>query len=86
MTTITLHRIDATRNMSRFYRLDVQRDLFGAWAVIREWGRIGQPGRMRSDPYPTAEQAEDGIQRQQAAKQGRGYVLAYRADARLEGD
>jgi predicted DNA-binding WGR domain protein len=61
MTTITLHRIDATRNMSRFYRLDVQRDLFGAWAVIREWGRIGQPGRMRSDPYPTAEQAEDRI-------------------------
>ena len=73
MTAITLHHIDPTRNMSRFYRLDLQPDLFGAWGVIREWGRIGQAGRVRIDPYPTAEQAEDRMHRQQAVKQGRGY-------------
>ena len=29
MTALILHRTDSTRNMRRFYLLDVQRDLFG---------------------------------------------------------
>jgi predicted DNA-binding WGR domain protein len=33
--------------MRRFYGLDVQRDVFGQWCLIREWGRIGRGGRMR---------------------------------------
>jgi len=61
MSAITLYRIDAARNMSRFYRLDLQPDLFGAWCLMREWGRIGQPGQVRQVPYPTR------------AKQRRGY-------------
>jgi predicted DNA-binding WGR domain protein len=75
MPSVTLHRIDLTRNMRRFYQLDVQPDLFGAWGVVREWGRIGRPGRLRVDPYPTAVQAEERMQRHQATKQGRGYRL-----------
>jgi len=74
MTATILHRTDPARNMRRFYRLDVQRDLFGAWGVIREWGRIGQAGRVRVDPYPTETEAAAWMQRQRAAKQGRGYV------------
>jgi predicted DNA-binding WGR domain protein len=74
MPAVTLHRIDSTRNMARYYRLDVQPDLFGAWGVVREWGRIGQPGRLRVDPYPTAALAEERMQVQRTAKQGRGYV------------
>ena len=86
MTAITLHHIDTTRNMSRFYRLDLQPDLFGAWGVIREWGRIGQAGRVRIDPYPTAEQAEDRMHRQQAVKQGRGYTVAFRSTEKDDHD
>ncbi len=71
--------------MSRFYRLDVQRDLFGGWAIVREWGRIGRPGRVRIDPYPTADQATDRMRRQQARKQARGYALAVRSGAVSEG-
>jgi predicted DNA-binding WGR domain protein len=41
MTAIILHRIDPVKNMRRFYGLDVRRDLFGQWCLIREWGRIG---------------------------------------------
>lgn len=74
MAAVTLHRIDRTRNMHRYYLLDVQPDLFGAWGFIREWGRVGQPGRLRVDRYPTAAQAEERMQFQQAVKQGRGYV------------
>jgi WGR domain len=51
MSAVTLHRIDAARRMSRFYRLDVQPDLFGQWCFMREWGRIGQGGQMRETPY-----------------------------------
>lgn len=29
MLALTLHRIDPARNMARFYRLDIQPNLFG---------------------------------------------------------
>ena len=74
MTAITLRRTDAVRNVHRYYRLDVQRDLFGAWCCIREWGRIGSTGRMRSDPYPTSAEAEAALVKQRCAKERRGYA------------
>jgi predicted DNA-binding WGR domain protein len=53
MTALTLRRSDPIRNMHRYYRLDVQLDLFGAWCFIREWGRIGhRGGQSRTVPYP----------------------------------
>jgi WGR domain len=41
MSAVHLARIDPSRNMCRFYRLDVQPDLFGGFSVVKEWGRIG---------------------------------------------
>jgi predicted DNA-binding WGR domain protein len=41
MSAVHLSRIDPARNMCRFYRLDVQPDLFGGFAVVKEWVRIG---------------------------------------------
>jgi predicted DNA-binding WGR domain protein len=46
MNALHLRRIDPARNMSRFYRLDVQPDLFGGVLLVKEWGRIDQCGRM----------------------------------------
>jgi predicted DNA-binding WGR domain protein len=51
MTAVTLHRTDQARHMRRFYLLGAQPDLFGNWSFVREWGRIGGPGRVRIDPY-----------------------------------
>ena len=45
MTAVELHRIDPTQNMRRFYRLDMQPDLFGGVLLVRQWGRIGAEGR-----------------------------------------
>ena len=73
MLPITLHRIDPARHMSRFYRLDVQADLFGGWDVVREWGRIGCAGRIRINAYPSRSEAVAWTQRQQKTKHGRGY-------------
>jgi predicted DNA-binding WGR domain protein len=33
MSAIILHRTDPAKNMRRFYRLDVQLDLFGQWCL-----------------------------------------------------
>jgi DNA invertase Pin-like site-specific DNA recombinase len=44
LSAVTLKRIDESRKIHRFYLLAVQPELFGRWSLIREWGRIGQPG------------------------------------------
>jgi predicted DNA-binding WGR domain protein len=75
MSAIILHRIDAVTNMRRFYRLDVQPDLFGQWCFIREWGRIGRAGQVREVPFATAGQAQEALAAQRRVKERRGYCV-----------
>jgi predicted DNA-binding WGR domain protein len=70
---VTLHRIDPAKDMARFYRLDVQPDLFGGWSFIREWGRIGRGGTVRTLPCPSEAEAVAALERQRQAKERRGY-------------
>jgi predicted DNA-binding WGR domain protein len=74
MTALTLHRIKPARNMRRFYRLDVQPDLFGGFAVVKEWGRIGARGRIMDELHATENLAAAAMQRQAARKTRRGYT------------
>jgi predicted DNA-binding WGR domain protein len=46
-----IHRRDPARRMARFYALAVQGDLLAGWSLVREWGRIGRPGRVKVDPH-----------------------------------
>ena len=75
MNAVTLYRIDPAKNMHRFYRLDVQPDLFGAWCLMREWGRIGSGGEIRSVPFPTLQQAVAALRNLRDTKERRGYQL-----------
>jgi predicted DNA-binding WGR domain protein len=68
-----LRRVDASRNMSRFYALGVERTLFGEFALVREWGRIGCLGQRRSVIYPTLADAEAALVKLRQVKQRRGY-------------
>lgn len=36
-----LRRIDPDRNMARSSTMSIEPTLFGEWALLREWGRIG---------------------------------------------
>jgi predicted DNA-binding WGR domain protein len=74
MNTVTLTRSDSARNMRRYYRLDVQPDLFGAWCYVREWGRTGAAGQIRRDPYPTPLEAQAALDRQRHRKERKGYI------------
>lgn len=41
-----LERSDPSRNAFRFYKLDIQPDLFDHASLLISWGRIGHPGRQ----------------------------------------
>jgi predicted DNA-binding WGR domain protein len=74
MKAVHLRRIDSTRNMRRFYRLDVLPDLFGAVLLMKEWGRIGARGRVVAERYDTEALAAVAMQRQDERKRQRGYA------------
>ncbi len=76
MTALQLTRTDPDQNMARFYRLDVQPDLFGGWSLWREWGRMGCSGTVRRDLYPDQGAAEAARARLAEAKARRGYAVA----------
>jgi len=75
MTAITLYRSNPTKNLHRYYRLDVQPDLFGEWCFIREWGRIGQAGQTRTVPFRTPAEALAALERQRRRKERKGYAF-----------
>ena len=52
MLSVYRERCDSKLNLARFYEVDVQQTLFGDWAVVCHWGRIGTQGRLQQDWFP----------------------------------
>lgn len=74
-TALDLTRVDPTRNMRRFYRMHIQRDLFGGTNLVREWGRIGSRGRRLVERHEDEGKAVTALIKLAAVKRQRGYVL-----------
>ena len=55
------------------YRVVLWPDLFGGCTLVREWGRIGQPGRLRRDLHDSEDQAAAALEEIERAKTRRGY-------------
>jgi hypothetical protein len=72
MTAIILHRVDPAKNMHRISGLDVQRDLFGQWCLVREWA--------------TAAEAHAALVCQHASRSGAGIACDRRFVCRLKGN
>jgi predicted DNA-binding WGR domain protein len=70
---VVLRRIDPAKNMSRFYALEVERDLLGNVVVVRRWGRIGSAGKVRLDAHPGEGEALAALQALREAKRRKGY-------------
>lgn len=68
-----LTRIQPERNQWRFYHLALWPDLFGQVCLVREWGRIGRPGRLRHDPFPNTALAAQALELIARTKRRRGY-------------
>jgi len=71
--TTVLHRVDRSRNMARFYCLQVTPSLFGDAALVRSWGRLDTPGRIRIDLFGTRGEAEVAKAKLAAEKLKKGY-------------
>jgi predicted DNA-binding WGR domain protein len=71
--TIYLERHQPARRMHRYYRLTVEPNLFGEWSLVREWGRIGKPGRSMIDLHVTEQDAWAAMQHKGHEKRRRGY-------------
>ncbi len=59
MRRIYLEKRVPEKNMQRFYAMYVSQTLFGDWALVREWGRIGSPGTVRENWFDTEKEALD---------------------------
>jgi predicted DNA-binding WGR domain protein len=70
---IRLTKKDQPQNIFRFYLIQVVPGLFGQWGVLREWGRIGQPGTVRKDWYGDKAQAHAASNKRLSQKLKRGY-------------
>jgi predicted DNA-binding WGR domain protein len=73
MRSVWLGRRNPARNMARFYTVRVVPTLFGAWALVREWGRIGSPGQLREDWFGSEAAASNAGDRLVKTKTRRGY-------------
>ena len=65
---IRLTRSDPSRNMHRFYAMQLWPTLFGEWALVAEWGRIGSPGKVMRQAFQTEELAQTALEKRIRAK------------------
>ena len=66
-------RIDAAKNIRRFWLSVVTPTMFGSWSVLREWGRIGSPGRVQLRTFESEEEAQRAEQNGIKKRQRHGY-------------
>ncbi len=70
---LRLEKRDPATSQVRFYRLITMPNLFGGWSLVREWGRLGHPGRVKTEPYATEDEAIVAGETLAAKKRRRGY-------------
>ncbi len=61
----------------RFYQLCLERDLFNGWSLIKEWGQVGSPGRIKREYYDDLEKAQLAFQRARDQQSKRGYRVVF---------
>ncbi len=69
-----LRHIDPETNRYRWYVVGVQTNLFGEFVVVREFGRIGQPGTLQSTTCRTEMEALALLAKLHRQKRRKGYV------------
>lgn len=70
-----LEKHDAAKKQARFYTLILLPNLFGEWTLYREWGRIGQSGKVRMELFANEDEAKVALVALEVAKRQRGYWL-----------
>ena len=69
--------------MARFYTMALQPTLFGDWALLREWGRIGSAGRLVSCSFASEREAYVGAARRITGEWTAAMAMAEHLEAKL---
>ena len=72
-TSVHLERVEPARNMRRFYRMTIQKDLFGGVSLVKVWGRIGTHGRQQVNAHADEGLAVNALVEFARKKRRRGY-------------
>lgn len=71
---IYLERHNPDDNLHRYYCINLRQDLFGAWVMERNWGRVGSHrGQSLSLSFSSKDEAQKELMRLQQIKAKRGY-------------
>ena len=73
-----LQRLNPSNGRLAYYDIQIQRDLFGHWSVIREWGRAGSPGTVRQVAFETHEGATTSMTSWLNQLTAKGYQVVMR--------
>ncbi|WP_044045236.1 WGR domain-containing protein [Octadecabacter antarcticus] len=68
-----LTKTNPDANLYRYYHMDIVKGLFGDWGLVREWGRIGSSGQLRTDWFETEHDAKGARFALHMTKAKRGY-------------
>ena len=74
-STIAFECIEPEQNRYRSYRLELTQDLFGTWALVRSWGRIGRVPRTQVEYFVFRFDAREQAQRVIRRRLGHGYQI-----------
>jgi len=68
----------------RYYQLQLQKDLFGGWNLVRESGVQGGRGQVKRDYYASRELAEKALTDWRNRQLRRGYRVVFREGAMVD--
>lgn len=68
-----IERTDATKNMARYYAMEISGTLFGGACLERRWGRIGAKGQAKMHLFDREDEAVRLFLKLTRQKRGRGY-------------
>jgi predicted DNA-binding WGR domain protein len=68
-----IERLDASRNMARYYVLQITMNLFGDICLTRSWGRIGKHGQTKEHVFEREADAIKLFLEILRRKQSKGY-------------
>ncbi|MCZ8158608.1 MAG: WGR domain-containing protein [Rhizobiaceae bacterium] len=69
-----LRREEESRNMARYYVMEISSNLFGETCLARTWGRIGTKGQTKIHLFEREEEAQQLLVELAERKQARGYT------------
>jgi len=70
---IYVERTEASKNMARYYAMEISETLFGEACLTRTWGRIGSRGQSRMQQFESESEAVELFLDLVRQKRRRGY-------------